>query len=66
MADPKWSDSWSRTCPECEEVFTVSQATLELREYGAVEKCPNCGHEIEIRGEFQEEAVSFKIYGRSP
>ena len=41
------------------------QATLELRDCGPVEKCPSCGHEIRIRGEFAEEARDFKLHGRS-
>lgn len=66
MAAPQWHDTWDRTCPACEQTFTISQDTLELRPYGPVEKCPNCGHEIQIRGEFAEEAIGFKLHGRSP
>jgi len=65
MAAPQWHDTWDRVCPVCSEPFTISQATLELRASGVVEKCPACGHESLIRGEFQEEAISFKVYGRS-
>lgn len=65
MAAPQWHDTWARVCPACGEPFTISQATLELRACGCVEVCPACKHEIRIRGEFQEEAVSFKVYGRS-
>jgi hypothetical protein len=27
--------------------------------------CPSCGHRTRIRGEFQEEAIGFKLHGRS-
>jgi len=65
MAAPKWSDTWDRVCPSCSQSYTVSQSTLELRDFRPVEKCPNCGHEIRIRGEFAEEAISFTEHGRS-
>lgn len=65
MATPQWHDTWDRVCPVCSQAFTVSQATLELRDCGPVEKCSSCGHEIRIRGEFAEEARDFKLHGRS-
>jgi rRNA maturation endonuclease Nob1 len=65
MATPRWTDTWARVCPACSQAFTISQATLELRTCGPVEKCPNCGHEIRIRGEEAEEAIGFKLHGRS-
>ena len=65
MATPQWSDTLDRVCPACSEPFTISQATLELRCCVPVEKCPSCGHEIRIRGEFAEEARDFKLHGRS-
>jgi len=43
MSAPQWRDSWDRVCPACSESFTISQDTLELREYGPVEKCPTVG-----------------------
>ena len=65
MAAPQWHDTWDRVCPACSQSYTVSQSTLELENTGAVEVCPNCGHRVRVRGEFQEEAISFKVYGRS-
>lgn len=65
MAAPQWHNTWDRVCPVCSEPFTISQSTLELRCFGPVEVCPSCGYEIRIRGEFAEEAIGFKLHGRS-
>jgi len=63
MAKPKWLDSLSRTCPACSQSFTISQDTLELRPTGPVEVCPSCKHEIQILGDFAEQAIHIKMHG---